>query len=183
MAVHYGALARAAQDTELAAFVPALLAARDDELAHAELCDRACVALRGTPMTAPLPPPEPITDVVLAIAIACCLGETLNVVLLQDELATCAGESATTCRLLADELVHARLGWEVLAAAATRRSLADLADPLTRSLTEALARDDGELAMAVAARRGELLQAALSEVVLPGLARFGVDVRLERGHQ
>jgi hypothetical protein len=180
MAARYRELARVAAAGPWAAVAPALAAAADDELAHAELCDEACRVLGGTPSTAGLPALEPVGDLLLELAVTCCLGETLNVVLLQDELATCEDRwRPITRRLLADELVHARLGWSVLGSAAGQYSLAYLAAPLSAVLAEAMARPSGPAGVLDPARRAALLDAALYEVVLPGLARHGIDCVLE----
>lgn len=173
MARQYAALATAIGGTEFEFLRPALLAARDDEYVHADLCDRCCVALGGTPIDAPLPPVARIDDPLLALVIT-CMGETVNVVLLQDELMTSENPlQALARRLLVDEVQHARIGWEALSEAAKGGSLTRLAVPITGALADGLARE-GELAMLDPGRRDELLRAAVEEVLLPGLVRFGI---------
>jgi hypothetical protein len=130
--------------------------------------------LGGSPVICSPPATHVGNDLLLEVVVTCCLGETLNVVLLQDELETCPDQlRATTRRLLSDELTHARIGWAALAASAKRRSLADLNAPVTSSLSAALAHQ-GQPATMTSERRATLLDAALAEVILPGLARFGI---------
>jgi len=156
-------------------FESRLRAAAEDEFAHAALCARACVALGSAPSDEPAPPREHVGDVLLAIAITCAVGETLNVVVLQDELAVCAEPlRATTRRLLTDEMTHARLGWDVVAHAARLGSIAHLARSISASIQQARACDTGEAATFAPERRVALLDAAMSELIIPGFARFGV---------
>ena len=174
MAAHYRALAtavRAAPGAPLAAFADRLDAAAGDELRHAALCDE----LAPAPWPSSVPAAPPIDDPLLAIAVACCIGETLNVALLHHELGCCGrDERAATRALLADEMRHARLGWDVLAAAAAHADLSALAAPLAAALADARARpSDGAASALEPADRAVLLEAAIEELIVPGLARYG----------
>ncbi len=177
-ACHYARLAEAARTCALAPFADELARARDDELRHAELCERTCRELGGVPSVAP-PDDAPLVgngerDMLLDIAVTCCLGETLNVVLLHDELHTHLELDAVTRELLRDEVRHARLGWDVLAAARSRGCLDWLAGPLAAALAEAFARDAGAQAALEPGRRTALRDVAVAEVIEPGLRRLGI---------
>lgn len=175
MAARYVQLADAVAGGGFAMFEPRLRAAAEDEFAHAALCASVCVALGSAPSDEPAPPHEPVGDVLLAIAVTCAIGETLNVVVLQDEFAVCVEPlRATTRRLLTDEMTHARLGWDVVAYAARLGSLAHLARSIAASIQQARACDTGEAATFAPERRVALLDTAISEIIIPGFARFGV---------
>ncbi len=168
----YDRLARAARGV-VAPFAALLARAADDELRHAELCDRACLALGGTPLADPVDDPGPSDDVLLDVVVTCCLGETLNVVLLHDELATCEPAlRAITRQLLADEVIHARLGWRVLEAAAAHGAAGRLGPPIERALADTLGGDP------LPPRRAALLDVALTEIIVPAFAFYGIAIEL-----
>ncbi len=177
---HYRRLAEALRATPFASFAPDYARASDDELRHADLCERTCLERGGAPFTEPTAdPPLAIVDeraLVLELAVT-GLGETLNVVLLHDELVTAPEFAAVTRVLLRDERRHARLGWAVLDAAQTRADLGWLAQPIGEAFGEAHARGDGAADL-MPARRAEVLAAGLELVIAPALARIGISAPL-----
>jgi hypothetical protein len=95
-----------------------------DELRHAEQCAGVVLALGGEPV-APLPelPPVPMHEEVGPVEAAlrnvlsvCCLSETVAVSVIRAEHAELEGTrlGEVLGAILADEVQHARFGWELL---------------------------------------------------------------------
>lgn len=176
--------------------VDAAQSASVEERRHGELCRElalaygaeAVVARPGAPWLAP-------TNLVgleaLAYAVVahCCVAETESVSTLS-ELVKAAGPPLvrrTLVSIARDEVGHAQLGWAFVAWAARVRSLAFLDQLLPRMVTPGAAplfesgsavEEDPRLiehGVLPLPKRREVFCAALQEVVLPGLARAGVD--------
>jgi hypothetical protein len=172
--------------------------AAQDERRHARLC--AHVAARyGLPDRdrAPVPAPEvapvrlsPRERVLYEIVAFCCVAESLNAALLTVivERATVPLIREASRRILRDEVHHARLGWAHLSSEAGQgragflpRWLPAMLDAaIEDSLLRPSPADPAEEALAAhgnlsRATRLELVQAALRDVLCPGLESMGVD--------
>lgn len=171
-----------------------------DEYRHAEQCAGVVLALGGVPV-APLPELPPVPDhedagpletVLRNLLSICCLSETVAVAVIRAEQATLEGTALGEVlgSILADEVQHARFGWEVLGTVAP-----SLDEPMRRRLSayltialdhlvayelpklpvlasvspeaEALGVCDGGLAR-------EIFFATLHEVILPQLDAAGL---------
>jgi hypothetical protein len=97
-----------------------------DELRHAEQCAAVVMALGGEPV-APLPamPPVPAHEdaspqeaMLRNVLSVCCLSETVAVSIIRAEQAELEGTALGDVlnSILADEVRHARFGWELLGA-------------------------------------------------------------------
>jgi hypothetical protein len=175
-----------------------------DERRHAAHCARIAATLgapvpRGAP-TPPAPVAPPSLDeedaVTYELVAACCVAETVSVAVLTALLpaAVDPGLRAVLHELATDEVSHARLGWAHLATASARGRVAFLG-PLLVAMLAGSADDDlfdeGDpdhedealLALGVLphATKRELFLGAVEEVVLPGLARAGVDTAAASG--
>jgi hypothetical protein len=173
-----------------------------DERRHAAHCARLAAELGGE-VPAPPPPPVPVAPagldeedaVTYELVAACCVAESVSVAVLTALLPAARAPAlrAVLHELAADEVVHARLGWAHLALAAARGRTAFLGPRLPAMLEGSVdddlfggvvpARDDEALLLAGVLphrRKRALFVGALEEVVLPGLAGAGVDVRAAR---
>lgn len=164
-------------------FVFDLVDASRDEARHAALCHARAVACGWThppAATAAVWNADQRTTRAtfdLELVATFCVGESLNAVLLQEELQRVVGaERSLTRELLRDEVRHARLGWRYLADRARSTNVPSLGGPLKKVLEEALSRGAHHPAPAALAapEREALLERGLREVVLPGLRRYGL---------
>lgn len=189
-----------------------------DEVRHAELCAEmahACwpegrarePAVFGFPppkLPWPAAPPSDDEDAVWswaaeAIAVACCIGETLSRPMLEAIAVVTTDPIAEACarQILRDEHLHATFGWEALHAIVPRLGERARAD-LQRTVTRALAGFEASTACGidvaeVAGRAIEIVRGApnlgtlddlqyamifygtLESEVLPGFVEVGVD--------
>lgn len=172
--------------------------AQADEALHALLCARVAEHYGSPPLaTGPLPAPEvapaalsPRERVLYETVAFCCLAESINSALLTVTLerATVPLVRETVRRILRDEVDHARIGWAHLTAE-RRAGLGDflsgwlpsmlrgtvkpeLLQPAPPSEYEQALADHGNLSRAT---RVSILEAALRDVVFPGLEACGVD--------
>lgn len=172
-----------------------------DELRHGQLCAAVAAWLGATPVQ-PLPdlPQVPDhTDTTPALAVLrnvlsiCCLSETVAVALIRAEHAELQGTplGQVLGQILADEVQHARFGWQYLAQVAPtlgdeeRRGLSDwLAVALAHLWAHELAHlPFGGQRSAAAMQAGicdgvaarALLREAIEQVIVPGLNRQGLD--------
>lgn len=172
-----------------------------DELRHGQLCAAVAAQLGATPVQ-PLPPlPDvpahadttPKLAVLRNILSICCLSETVAVALIRAEHAELQGTALGQVlgQILADEVQHARFGWQYLAQTApllTEPERAELAEWLAVALAHLWAHELAHLPFAsgrseaaqqagicdgVAARA--LLREAIEQVIVPGLDRQGLD--------
>jgi hypothetical protein len=172
--------------------------AAHDEHRHAQLCAAMCVRYGGTlpggpahehPATWPGLGPR---DRVLYETVAfCCIAETINAQLLTTILsrARAARVLRVIRRLLKDEVTHGQLGWAHLAAERKRGAGDFLSAKLPHMLASSVAPelfDDapdptGEAAIAHGelprTERVAIFASALRDVLLPGFATFGLDIR------
>jgi len=176
-----------------AGLAQAALRASRDELEHAALC-REVVAAHGA--LAPLPPrrglrlgPAPLSRwqraVYQAVALS-CITETLSVALLLEmrALARDPPVVAAVGRIVRDESRHSQLGWAVLDRASAAGDVAWLSAHVPAMLRAALdseeltATDDdlGGHGVLPPARSRAVTDAVVAQVILPGLARHGIDV-------
>jgi rubrerythrin len=176
--------------------VPALLrAATADERRHAALCEGLVSAYGGS--LRPLPAEVAIAparlsrrDAVLyEIVAACCLTETESVATLTTLLHAEADPRVREVlhEIARDEVGHSRIGWAHLAREAERGEVAFLG-PLIPGMLSGMIdpalfapgspEPDELLRHGVLPRdqKRETFVRALEDVILPGLARFGIDV-------
>ncbi len=170
-------------------------AAGADELRHAARCRELVTTLGGTlsstehARTIVLGPPHlPARDRVLYTAVAIgCVTESLSCALLLAlrEAATHPKALATIDEVLKDEIEHARIGWAVLAAEASRRDVGWIGDRLPAIAAAAIDEDvqpmagDDELAGLGVLPRGRvhaLVTETWTTVIGPGLERYGIAV-------
>jgi hypothetical protein len=193
-ALRFDALAAQLETFDAESPVIAMLrSAAADERRHVGLCQ----SLAGAPVE-PVTPPRiapggaaPRDAVLYEIIAACCVAETESVatltVLLKQPLRE---EVERVVREIArDEVRHAKLGWAHLAREAAARSLAFAGAWLPSMLggsTQQGFEPDGDGGctpdalhpygvLAVAEKRA-VFRAAMEDVVVPGLAHFGVDI-------
>lgn len=175
------------------------LAARaiDDEHRHAEICRVVASRYAGRE----LPPPPPLALVVpphvgasddlrhsLHVVGQCALNETAASAFLEACLARAKPPlvRAALRELLADEIDHARIGWAHLAAASAdhRRELGPWLPRLVRGYVAEWSRSfapppEMDLAAHGVPPKAEIVaavEAAMEEVVRPGLTHLGYDV-------
>lgn len=181
-----------------AAALPALAsrarAAADDERRHAVRC-RAIIDA-----TEPLPPspprhlqvgpaaePDPARRALYASVAMGCVTESLSCALLlaMREPATFAPACAAIDAIIKDEIEHSRLGWAHLATAAAAGDVAWLAPHVAAMRDAALTHDVADLPTAPdlaaygilpRARVAEVVDACWRDVVVPGLARYGLTI-------
>ena len=171
-------------------------AAAIDERRHAIKCRNLIVALAG-PGALPAERPRrlalgPATlssrDRLLYAALALgCVTESFSCALLLElrETATHPLVAATVREILEDEIEHARIGWALLAAEASRRDVSWLTAYVPAITSAAIDDDvrpfvshDGEtsgLGVLSRARVQDLLADTWSSVIAPGLARYGIS--------
>ena len=112
---------RAAMPPSLQAAVPTMIA---DEYRHAEQCAGVVLALGGMPV-APLPPIHPLPDhadvppleaLLRNVISVGCMSETIAVSVIRAEQAELEGTvlGGVLNSILADEIQHARFGWQLL---------------------------------------------------------------------
>jgi hypothetical protein len=196
--------ARLAEElTATSAVAPVIAMARgaaDDELRHAALCRELVRSLGGTPPEIRPGSAEPSAPRSLAlrervlyeVVAMSCVTETLSAALLGEmvERATDEEVKATMHAILRDEIEHSRLGWAHLAAEHERGAAdvigAYLPAMLRGTVEEELFFTWGEppekralagLGALDRPARFQIFVATMQQVVFPGLARFGVDVR------
>lgn len=176
--------------------VPALLRiATADERRHAVLCERLAssygAAPRPPPREVPIAPPSltPRERVLYEMVAACCLTETESVATVTTLL---AGETEPAVRealheIARDEVNHSRMGWAHLAREAQRSDVSFLSrcvPVMLRGMTDPALFSPGEPEPDELLRHGvlprdrkrETFVSTLREVVLPGLAQFGIDI-------
>lgn len=174
-------------------------AAAGDERRHAALCrailDRSPAALEPyVPGPAlPLGPISlrPAASALYATVALSCVTETLSAALLVEmhDKARPGIIRRTVHEILEDEVSHSRLGWAALARAASARDVSWLSRYVPGMLRDAIAGDVGPLVRASETgldlsawgilpprRAREVVSRAVSDVILPGLARFGIPV-------
>ena len=175
--------------------------AATDEVRHFELCCRLVTHFGGEPPRRSEPaivalrsdaPTERAQALYEVIAMS-CVTESLSTALLMEirDEATDLAVRDVAHEVLRDEVRHARLGWAHLPAEAGRVDLSFLADRLPAMLAQtvadelfddAAADDPSVVGLGSLARhdRRRIFVATMREVVLPGLARFGVDTSQAR---
>lgn len=185
-----------------------VLRAAMDEIRHATLCFQVVRYLGGAPeLEAPLatePLPEhagrtPLERALRNVIFACCLSETISTSLLAEEreLTTEPRIGRVVEQLSADEILHAKLGWSLLAEHAPQLSVDEReglvrylplalgtieqkmlgAMPVGPELPEAL-RDELAALGAVEGRDGrEILYAVLEDVIVPRFEELGFPGR------
>lgn len=179
---------------------PLLRSAADDERRHAAMCT-GLAAEHGRsardPGTDPRVAPAglPVRDAVLyEMVAACCITETESVATVTTLLAVRLEPMVERVlrEIARDEVAHGRMGWAHLAREALQRDVGFLsrwvptmlAGSVDDRIFAANDRDDpdGLVAHGVfpAARKREVFVRTLEEIVLPGLARFAIDVRPAR---
>ncbi|MCX5741555.1 MAG: hypothetical protein NT062_03545 [Proteobacteria bacterium] len=182
-----------------AAVIALAIRAAADELAHAEACRRLASAYLGADVPTALPRPVELTrdptlddrqNTTLHVVNLCCIGETIAAAFVETCLQHC--EAAVIRGVhrnhLADEVVHARIGWAHLASTAVSdddRGL--IAARLPNLLAVQLAAWESQIAKlpvdGIAGHgyppRAEVaatVAAAVETLVIPGLAYVGIDV-------
>jgi hypothetical protein len=189
--------------TQLSGFDPEspvvamLRSAADDERRHVELC-RALADGPVDPVSLPRIAPDgasPRDAVLYEIIAACCVAETESVATLtvllkqpmRDDVERVVREIAR------DEVRHAKLGWAHLARESAVRPIAFagawLPSMLGGSTKHGFERDADSgagaealhaLGVLTVAEKRAVFEAAMNDVVLPGLAHFGVNVEPAR---
>jgi len=170
----------------------------DNELHHAAMCERLATRYLGTPIPRPEPgpihlPPLPQLDLpaqaMVYAAGMCAINESVATVWLELCLARSVVPLARAVNHvhLADEVVHARVGWAHLASDGVTR---DMRRELARWLPPLLHANIGQWLRATAVRdvsvpehgipdasdqRAQVL-GAVNNVVLPGFHHVGVDI-------
>jgi hypothetical protein len=174
------------------------LAARavDDERRHAEICRHLAGAYLAAEVDLPPPVPEsPPADSApsdelrqtIRVVSLSCVSETVACAFLDRcrAEATCALVRAALRALFADEIDHARLGWAHLASARVtgrlRRALGACLGPLLeaslapwRAVAAAEAPAFPGHGRPAAATIRRVVDEAVADLVLPGLARLGI---------
>jgi hypothetical protein len=171
-----------------------------DEQRHGEICRRVATRYRGRELVAPVSSPharEPLAPgdrelgVTLYIVESCCLSETIGAVTIEAALrdATAPLARAALRELLADEVVHARIGWAYLGAPQLggrhRNAVGERLPDLLRFMFDTWLRLVGGPTPAATRAHGCLplenierwIAVAIEEVALPGFAHVGVDTR------
>ena len=198
---------RLAADLERANALPIVVKlareAADDEARHAELCAALAVHLGGAAPrllsrdAAPFQAVglSPREAVLTETVIASCITETVAATALGElrEQAADPLVRATVQQILRDEIGHARLGWAHLAAESERGPVGFLSELLPKLIAltigeELFSSGDapgetpelGGLGALPRARRRELFEDTLSEVIFPGLEQHGVDAEPAR---
>lgn len=197
---------RLANELARAAAIPSVVemarAASADEARHEGLCrDLAAahgVTYRDTPrVSTPVGDPSfTLGERVLAEVVSlCCIGETLATTVLATtlEAATAHDVREVVHAILADEVRHSRLGWAHLAAESERGRAAFLGDFLPSMLAAGVppdlfargAAEPGEEALRAygvlsKTELVEIFRATMSDVILPGFERLGVDATKAR---
>lgn len=197
------AFAELAKRLHAHAVAPALIEhfvrASAEEREHAELCHALADAYADAPLERPAAPlevalpqlePEPRLDLALLVLGTCCINETLASAYIR----TCLQASHVACALAAnrthlrEEIGHARMGWALLASpwcdAGLREQLAVRVPAMLDANVPMWMRVDDELGAAEIPGFGHpshaqvraSLDAAVREVVLPGLAHVGLRV-------
>lgn len=180
-----------------AALVSLANRAAGEETDHATLC--RCIVDHLAPGLAVLPPMPVVAlgpvDLPLArralfasVALS-CVTETLSTALLLEMLRLASDPlvEATVRRILRDEISHSRLGWAHLAWIAERDDVSWLTPHLPGMLRAALVVDVSHRPLGDDAHHGDahgvlsasriraIAAAAITDVVIPGMARYGVD--------
>lgn len=173
----------------------------DDEAFHSELCRLTAELYLGAPVTLaavaePQPPKFPVCSPRVQQALFAALHSAVNETIAVTYLSACLAEARSDVarrvlkELLGDEVRHARIGWAILASpqlsSQDREALAGfmpalldicvgtwLADNQTEYPAE-LPTGHGCITHSSIARA---VDAALDDVILPGLRHVGVDAR------
>jgi hypothetical protein len=169
----------------------------DDELRHAEICTFVAGRYAGAavemPRVAVFQPTRfhgcsPAQSQLLLVVLHSCLNEGIAVSYMQACLASARGTLARAAvrEIMQDEVLHARLGWSLLAT----RSASDR-DVVERALPELVAAmvppwldhagypDDlppGHGSLRIAEGRATTIE-ALDQLILPGFEHLGIDAR------
>jgi hypothetical protein len=198
VAVAFEALRPRLKDVGAAAAVLALAdKAIDDERRHGELCVRLAARYLGEEVSTPAPRDavlpdfgtgdEP-TEVALITTGMCCINESVASEWIRScwQLATSPLALAANKAHLQDEIDHARLGWAHLASDAVgpalKKTLRSWAPRLVRvNVAEWKKKDEHLPAEGIpshghlsAADHEDVIDAAIRDVVLPGLVHVGV---------
>jgi len=166
-----------------------------DEVRHAEVCRAlACRYLRAEvpwPTGVPAEPARVATDAVhaaLRVVTLCCVTEAIASSYLEASLAGARSPSARIAvgDLLADEVLHARVGWTLLARqpqsvrTAIDANLLTLVQPVVRGWCDigrvTLPEGAPEHGIPSMETTRAATLAAMSEVVLPGFSQLGFNV-------
>jgi hypothetical protein len=186
------------------AIVRAAATAVADEVRHAEICVHVARAYAGEPVFVapaavveePAPAAGDAADLTAALFVVMqsCINEGVACAYLQQCLAEATGVLARAAvrDILEDEIRHARFGWTLLASPLIRPSwhaaIATSLPTLCERVAEVwVAPGDGELVGVPkghgAIEAGELagvVHGAFCDLVLPGFAHLGLDVRSAR---
>lgn len=172
-----------------------------EELRHARQCAAVVLAFGGE-ARAPLPAlpkvpdhddVEPLEALLRNVLSVCCLSETVAVALIRAETLQIGPPALKSVldAILADEVGHARFGWSLFAELAPlpqalARGLSAYLDTALTHLVEHelghLPPHDGmgaelaQVGVCSGARARLLLVETIDQVIVPGLARFGVAV-------
>ncbi len=198
VAVAFGALLPRLRDVGAADAVVALARkAIDDEQRHGELCVRLASRYLGAAVDAPAPRDGALPDfgtgdepseVALLCLGMCCINESIASEWIRScwEIATSPTARAANHYHLRDEIDHARLGWAHLGSDAVstsvRRTLRARARSFIAVNRAGWVKPDEHLPSEgipahghlSAADNDEVIDAAVRDVVLPGLARLGL---------
>lgn len=172
-----------------------------DEARHVDLCGRVVDALGGWPDDAPEPawvrtdPRQPLSRRILTSVIgSLCIGETLSVAM----IAGCRKHASdpvvheVLTRMLADESFHSRFGWWWLELEAPRftdddhrfverwlpkvfGAIEKHARPSAAALADTRPYPYGAFGALSHAEREVAFVSTVTETILPGLARAGID--------
>lgn len=198
VAVAFEALLPRLRDVRAAEVVLALATkAIDDERRHGDLCVRLAARYLGTHVDAPAPRHRALPDfgtgdermeVALTTLGMCCINESIASEWIRScwEVATAPTAIAANRFHLQDEIDHARLGWAHLASdavdAALRQKLRVWAPKLVAVNVAQWKKPDAHLPAEGIPAHGHLsrgdnddvVDAAIRDVVLPGLAHIGL---------
>jgi hypothetical protein len=176
-----------------------------DEDRHGEICRRVATRYHGGEVTPVVPPPnereplvpgDPELGVALYIVESCCLSEAIGAVTIEAALrdTTAPLARAALRELLADEVVHARIGWAYVAAPQLggryRDAIGERLPDLLRSMFDYWLLLVGEPTPAAARAHGCLplegledwIGVAFEDIALPGFAHLGIDTRAAAGY-
>ncbi len=191
-------LMRAAAPSSVQALVPRMIS---DELRHAEQCAGVVMALGQDPV-APLPTLHPLPThddappleaLLRNVLSVCCLSETIAVSIIRAEQAELEdGALGEVLRsILADEINHARFGWQLLGSVADRLD-ADLKARLSSYLVDAfihqiehevprlpinlgLREELGQAGVCDGAMARQIFYATIEQVIVPQLQAAGLN--------
>ena len=167
-----------------------------DEVRHAEVCRSLAERYAGGPVPWPTEVPsdtrprssDPRLRTSFHLVTMCCVTESIASAFLDASLKDASSPSARVAvgELLADEVVHARVGWTFLAR--QPRPMLDAIEANLRALVEPVVRgwwQQGRVTLPEGApehgipsmrRTQEATLGAMREIVLPGFTEVGLDV-------